>query len=173
MVQPERCPGSAVVAALLLAIGTALVSAVTAAALGRSWWQALAASAAVPMLLSAVLASAALVWSATSTAVPPDEPAVIDLEPDAAPAPSEERRAAELAVVAAERELERTISLDADGGCAETSGAATLALYEARLALARICLLEDGRIAEQLKNELIVHHRGITQLLGRTPDRQA
>ncbi|HWH27852.1 MAG TPA: hypothetical protein VNU26_02630 [Mycobacteriales bacterium] len=45
--------------------------------------------------------------------------------------------------------------------------AAALALHEARLAWARVVLVEDGSLPPDVKDELVVAHRGLSRLLQR------
>lgn len=157
--------GAGAVLALVLAVPTAVGGAAVAAVAGASWWQCLAVALTVPSL-SLPLLVLVLRWAGPGVVAGKKVLSRADPAQTAAPASLERHDA--LAML---QQAERGV-FDLAGAALATDDErqlldAALRLYEARLALARVHLREDGDVPDSLKDELVVQHRNLTRLLDR------
>jgi hypothetical protein len=165
---PHAQEGAAVCALVVIGIPLALLTCLAGIALRGRWPEIAALTAGVPMLGTTLAAAALVVRELLLKRCRADRSdaraAVLPLQASAA------RRQAERVALDAAHALSAAVDRSAAGSNGEREVlAAALALYEARLALARVTLREQGQLSEALKAELIVQHRGLGQLLQRTP----
>lgn len=175
MDEDVNVPSGAALVGVVAAVTGALLSCGVALATGRTWSLALAAAVLFPMAVSTLLGLVLLGLAVSGS--PRQAVQSIQSPASAAPRPphrtvgsfastgvSTARRQVEQRVEELERQLTSQTERAPEDVCSLMSVA--LELHAARLRLAGVLLKEQGRLPQQMKDELLVAHRGFADVLG-------
>lgn len=171
----EPDAGAGVVLALSAgALGLAVLTALVALLLGAAWWEAGALALVVPWTASLVAVGGLVLHGRLRRAAVderPAGPAGATQASTAFPTTSGPSTALRQATVVVE-ELERELYASCSGGAVGEMLPLAAELHSARLHLASVLLREQGRLPQDMKDELLVQHRGFTRLLEGAADGQ-